>query len=81
MEWMTLLGVVLLVAGFICWFVGMKQVVAQAHKRLGIEQREFPFAPFSIPFGKFNKQEWRNVIILFLLCTALFNVATACFRQ
>ncbi len=70
---MTALGIIFISAGFICWVVGAGKVTTRALNRLGIERtwELNPVAPFSIPFRKFNGQEWGWLALTFVASMSL----------
>jgi hypothetical protein len=81
MELTKFFGGLFLLAGVVCWFTGAGKIVDRAYERLGIERREFPFAPYSIPSRKFNKQELRGIFVVFVVSMILLNCGTAFMRE
>ncbi len=74
---MTVLGIIFMFGGFVCWFIGAGRVADRALKRLGVWRSTFPFTPRAIPFGKLNRQEWRELGFVFLASMLLLGVGSA----
>ena len=74
---MKILGIIFMLGGFACWFIGAGMVADRALKRLGVWRSGFPFAPRAIPFSKLNRQELREIAIVFLASMLLLGVGNS----
>ena len=71
---MTYIGEIFIGIGAMVWLIGARWLINRVLKRCGITRRSFPFALYSIPFKKFNRQEWFLLVAILLASALLFSI-------